>query len=113
MAPECLEKVAAGTTPAIDVWAIGIMFFTMIYGTLPFYSNNERELAKKITTEPLRFPKTHPITAQGKEVLKAMLHKEPAKRLELIDFVTTEYNTMEEEEFRECYAAVEAEFQQA
>jgi len=32
MAPECLDKVAADTTPAIDVWAIGIMFFAMIYG---------------------------------------------------------------------------------
>ena len=63
MAPECLDKVAAATTPAIDVWAIGVMFFTMLYGTLPFYSGNERDLAKKITTEPLRFPRTHAITA--------------------------------------------------
>jgi len=32
MAPETLEKTAASTTPAIDVWAIGVMFYTMIYG---------------------------------------------------------------------------------
>ena len=36
MAPECLEKVAAETTPAIDVWAIGVMFYAMVYGELPF-----------------------------------------------------------------------------
>lgn len=46
MAPECLEKVAADTTPAIDVWAIGIMYFAMIYGTLPFQADNERDLVK-------------------------------------------------------------------
>jgi len=46
MAPECLEKVAADTTPAIDVWAIGVMYFAMIYGTLPFNAQQERELVK-------------------------------------------------------------------
>ena len=46
MAPECIEKVAADTTPAIDVWAIGIMYFAMIYGTLPFQADNERDLVK-------------------------------------------------------------------
>ena len=114
MAPECLDKAAAAsTTPALDVWAIGIMFFTMIYGTLPFYSGNERELAKKITTEPLRVPRTHPITPQGREVLKAMLNKDATKRLELIDFVTMDYNTMDDEEFAEAYAAVQTEFREA
>lgn len=46
MAPECLEKVAAETTPAIDVWAIGIMFYAMVFGELPFSSGNEKELIK-------------------------------------------------------------------
>ena len=30
MAPECLERVAADTSPAIDVWAIGIMFYCIV-----------------------------------------------------------------------------------
>ena len=48
MSPEVLEKGGATTTPAIDVWAIGVMFYTMIYGELPFYSSNEMDLRKKI-----------------------------------------------------------------
>ena len=32
MAPECLEKAMADTTSAIDVWAIGIMFYAMMFG---------------------------------------------------------------------------------
>jgi serine/threonine protein kinase len=70
MAPECLDKVQADTTPAIDVWAIGIMLYAIIYGTLPFHHENETELVKMIRTEPVKFPRTHPITSQGKEVIK-------------------------------------------
>ena len=51
MAPECLERVAAQTSPAIDVWAIGVMFYTMIYGRLPFYAEGEKELTKLIKNE--------------------------------------------------------------
>jgi serine/threonine protein kinase len=48
MAPECFDKSTAITTPAVDVWAIGIMFYAMMYGRLPFYSKNEKDLIKSI-----------------------------------------------------------------
>ena len=55
MSPECLDRNDTKTSPAIDVWAIGVMFYTMIYGELPFYSSNERDLIKKIINEPIKF----------------------------------------------------------
>ena len=70
MAPECLDKVAADTTPAIDVWSIGIMFYAMVYGTLPFIHDNERELVRMIRNDNIKFPKDKPITSEGKEVIK-------------------------------------------
>lgn len=70
MAPECLDRVAADTSPAIDVWAIGVMFYAIIYGTLPFASSNERELIKMIKEGPLRFPKSVPITPEGKDAIR-------------------------------------------
>ena len=70
MAPECLDKVFADTTPAIDVWAMGVMFYAMIYGTLPFVHSNDKELIKMIKTAPVKFPHNTPITDQGKEVIK-------------------------------------------
>jgi MAP/microtubule affinity-regulating kinase len=41
MAPEVLSGSDSETTFALDVWAIGIMFYTMIYGKLPFYHEKE------------------------------------------------------------------------
>jgi serine/threonine protein kinase len=95
MAPECLEKVAADTTPAIDVWAIGIMFYAMVYGTLPFMGDTERDTIKAIKSDNLKYPKTHPITPEGKELLKSMLQKDPTKRVELLEFVSCPYNIMD------------------
>ena len=99
MAPEVLDKGGAQTSPAIDVWAIGVMFYTMIYGELPFYADDEKNLIKKIINDQPRFKKTAPITPLGKEVLQAMLKKDPTERIELIDFVQSEYNIIDDEEF--------------
>ena len=112
MAPECLDKVAADTTPAIDVWAIGVMFYAMIYGQLPFHSVNERELVKMIRTEQVKFPKTKSITPEGKEVIRQMLQKDPNKRLQLIDFVQQDYNLMDDDEFEQKYEASQKQFEE-
>lgn len=69
MAPECLDRAGAQTSPAIDVWAIGVMFYTMVYGELPFYANDEKTLIKKIISEKVNLKKSQPITQMGKEVL--------------------------------------------
>ena len=37
MPPETLMGKAVDAAPSIDVWAIGIMFYSLLYGTLPFY----------------------------------------------------------------------------
>jgi len=50
------------TSAAIDVWAIGIMFYTMIYGELPFYGSTERDLIKKIINDPIKFNNKYPIS---------------------------------------------------
>jgi serine/threonine protein kinase len=103
MAPECLEKVAADTNPAMDVWAIGIMFYAMIYGTLPFHSSNERDLIKSIKNDIVKFPNTHPITPEGRDLIKRMLVKDPTQRIQLIDLVQLEYNTIDDDEFNNKY----------
>lgn len=112
MSPEVLDKGGSCTTPAIDVWAIGVMFYTMIYGELPYYADDEKGLIKKIINDPPRFKKTQPITALGKEVMLAMLNKDPTQRIELIDFVQSEYNIMDDEEFEQMYEKTKLEFEE-
>ena len=40
MPPECFEGNVS-SSPALDIWAIGLMFYAMLYGTLPFYGSTE------------------------------------------------------------------------
>jgi len=40
MPPECFEG-SVSSAPTLDIWAIGLMFYAMLYGTLPFYGQTE------------------------------------------------------------------------
>ena len=48
----------------------------------------------------------------GKEVIMGMLIKDPEQRMELIDFITTDYAIMSPEEFEEHYEKTKASFDQ-
>lgn len=62
MPPELFEQSKVISSPSQDVWAIGIMFYTMIYGTLPFRGKTDKELREKIKEAKLVFPKSVPVT---------------------------------------------------
>ena len=69
MAPECFLTQNPETTPALDVWAIGLMFYAMLYGTLPFFANTEEEMMNKIKKAPIKYDSSIPLTKEGKHVL--------------------------------------------
>ena len=48
------------------MWAIGIMFYTLIYGTLPFRGKTDKELREKIKEAKVKFPKDVAITNEAK-----------------------------------------------
>lgn len=54
LAPEiiCHEKYGF----AIDWWALGILFYEMMFGFPPFYHNNRNMMFRRIVEEPVSFP---------------------------------------------------------
>lgn len=101
MPPETLMGKAVDAAPSIDVWAIGIMFYSLLYGTLPFYSKqNEDTTIKLIKTATVKFPKDIIVTPQTREIITKMLEKDPEKRIELMDVMDTEYYRMDDEAFK-------------
>lgn len=102
---------AAESAPAIDVWAIGIMFYSLLSGQLPFYTEDEHATIKLIKTAPIKWLKHIPITPGAKEIITKMLEKDPSKRLNLMDFMDTEFYKSEDEAYQELVATHLVEFE--
>ena len=75
------------------------MFYSMLFGTLPYFSEDEKEIVDKILHAPLKFPPKVPVTNEAKEIIKSMLNKDPTKRAALLDIMNTQYYVREDEEF--------------
>ena len=56
LAPEIINNEKYDRT--VDWWALGIMLYEMMYGSLPFSHKNQKILFDKILSEKLDFPQS-------------------------------------------------------
>jgi len=65
----------------IDVWALGIILFSLVYGRTPFRAESERDLYRKIAKGAFAFPdEGRPISEEFKDInvsdrLKSLIKK--------------------------------------
>ena len=92
MAPEILA--GKPYTNKADLWSIGISFYEMLFGKVPFDGNGTRQLERLIKQQSgpnLRFPlHINKISAQCQSLLKVMLTEDPRKRIQWSDFFNHE-----------------------
>tara|TARA_B110000285_G_C15129605_1_gene622637 strand:- start:268 stop:495 length:228 start_codon:yes stop_codon:yes gene_type:complete len=55
---------------AVDVWASGILFYTILFGLQPFVGSSEPELQRKIIKCNIKFPKSSHITLRNRTLGK-------------------------------------------
>jgi serine/threonine kinase 32 len=81
MAPEILTK--RGYTYSIDWWSLGVCAYELIFGRRPFRGKSNGDLTYSISKDPLKFPEDSEkkCSRQGMMALKALLEREPSKRL--------------------------------
>ncbi|TNV73874.1 hypothetical protein FGO68_gene1437 [Halteria grandinella] len=79
MSPEIVSKKEYFGGPA-DIWACGVLLFTLICGTFPFKSiTTEKELFRKINRGIFTY--TLPdVSSEAKDLIKQMLNVEPSER---------------------------------
>lgn len=89
MAPELLlnSKDSVKYGPKADIWSIGVVFYQLLFGQLPFPGSTVNEIRKNI----IRFwgknlPISLPISAESRELLVRMLDIEPESRLDWPEF---------------------------
>lgn len=66
---------------ASDMWAMGVLFYTMLYGQFPFYDSNPQELFKRISEAEYTIPKDITVSLETQVIIKQLLELDANKRL--------------------------------
>eukprot|EP00826_Nyctotherus_ovalis_P041832 TRINITY_DN4259_c0_g2_i2.p1 TRINITY_DN4259_c0_g2~~TRINITY_DN4259_c0_g2_i2.p1 ORF type:complete len:475 (+),score=75.01 TRINITY_DN4259_c0_g2_i2:139-1425(+) len=90
MAPEIISKKEYHG-PGVDVWALGVLLYTIVTGRYPFKGENERELFAKISHGHFEIP---PIVSYScKELIRKILQVDPRKRPTCSDILKDPFMT--------------------
>lgn len=82
IAPEILDKRHSelGHSFEVDIWAIGVIAYTLLYGRPPFETNNIKSTYERIRTNTYTFKDTPYVSEQGKNFISIILNSDPDKR---------------------------------
>ena len=67
----------------VDIWSLGVIMYTLIFGKPPFESNDEKIIYKKIKKLEYTFPEDIKVTEEAKDLIRKILVLDPRKRLKL------------------------------
>ena len=84
MSPEVLIRKAPAN-PSMDIWALGVILFRMLFGTYPFDGENRREIFEKIKKGEYSYPLTPIVSLSSKSLISKMLQVEPLNRISTVD----------------------------
>ncbi|VDN58053.1 unnamed protein product [Dracunculus medinensis] len=83
MAPEVIHRPSDGYDETVDWWSLGVIAFELLTGCSPFtvdgQSNNSRDIAKRILSKCVPFPRDFDRLAM--DFISRLLEKSPRRRL--------------------------------
>jgi len=79
VAPEILEK-KNGHSYEVDIWSLGVVIYTMLFGIPPFDANDEKIICKKIKMNSYKFPDNIKVDPSAKKLISSLLNLDPSKR---------------------------------
>lgn len=79
LAPEIIKGEGHGS--AVDWWTFGIFLYELLYGKTPFKGSGNRATLFNVVGQPLRFPESPVVSFSARDLIRALLVKEPQHRL--------------------------------
>ena len=86
---------------AIDLWASGIILFSMLCGYLPFDDKNNEKLFRKILKCRIEFPRKFVISENAQDLIKKILRPDPSKRITLEEILEHPFLTYGNKKYKE------------
>ena len=90
VAPEILEK-KNGHSYEVDIWSLGVVIYTMLFGVPPFDANDEKIIVKKIKMNSYKFPENIKVDPSAKKLISSLLNLDPSKRPSLDSIVEHDF----------------------
>lgn len=80
--PEVIYRRPSPDRRKMDVWALGVVLYCMLYGRPPFYGNDHKELFRKVLNVDVAFvgPRRMFVSPEANDLLRMMLTKNVVHR---------------------------------
>ncbi|KAG7882012.1 hypothetical protein KL905_000494 [Ogataea polymorpha] len=91
IAPEVLGGKATGHSFEVDIWAIGIMMFALLFGKPPFQAKDVQVIYERIKNNEYKFPADSSASAESKNLITKLLSTDPALRPSLDEILEHEW----------------------
>ena len=101
MTPEMISTTHSTANPSLDVWAIGIMIYSMLFNKSPFNGNSKDEIKHKITNSTPTIPKRKPITQECHRFMMACLNKNPAERITIEEMLDDKWMNLSDDKLED------------
>lgn len=89
ISPEVLSNISRKSKPnhsfKSDIWALGVILYTMAVGKPPFETNSIRVTYDKIKRVDYCFPNNSSVSSDLKDLIESILQKTPSKRPSIED----------------------------
>lgn len=78
LAPEVLTCPSYDSK--VDIWSIGVIAYVMLTGSLPFYSEDIREVIKHVMLAEYTWPEDVVVSGLAKDFVRRLVDKDPSRR---------------------------------
>lgn len=92
IAPEVLSS-RVGHSFEVDLWSLGVITYTMLFGRPPFETKDVKMTYKRIKNNNYTFPQHVPVSESSKDFIRSLLRTDPLKRMSLETLMTHEFFT--------------------
>ncbi|GAB4856420.1 hypothetical protein Ancab_014338 [Ancistrocladus abbreviatus] len=79
LAPEIIKGEGHGSS--VDWWTFGIFLYELLYGRTPFKGSGNEETLANVVLQTLKFPDSPLVSFEARDLIAALLIKEPENRL--------------------------------